>query len=135
MLQYNCTINGNIQNWIVTEFQQNSKTIQVFSTGATSPSSDPDYTVTFTGYTMNPPQLSSSLSLVATIQSDKSIICENHIDSMNKQCAVQIIGKHNRMWTNQFYNYSLPYRSSGRCYQCNYSSNCSGECYCHMVPS
>ena len=96
MLQYNCTItNGNIQNWIVTEFQQSSKTIQVFSTGATSPSSDPDYTVTFTGYTANPPQLSSSLSLVATVQSNKTeIACENHIDSMKKQCTVQIIGKH-----------------------------------------
>ena len=94
MLQYNCTINGNLKNWIVTEFQQSSEIVQVLSTGTVIPSSDPDYTVTFTGYT--DPYLSSSLSLVATVQSDKTeIVCRNQIDQMLIKCTVQIIGKHN----------------------------------------
>ena len=94
MLQYNCTINGDLQNWIVTEFQQSSEEISVDKFGTVSPSSDPDYTVTFTGYT--DPHLSSSLSLVATVQSDKTeIVCRNQIDQMLIKCTVQITGKHN----------------------------------------
>ena len=95
VLQYNCTINGNIQNWIVKEFQQSSEEIDVNKFGSVFfPSSDPDYTVTFTGYTANPPQLSSSLSLVATVQSDKTeIVCRNQIDQMSIKCTVQIISK------------------------------------------
>ena len=93
MLQYNCTINGDLKNWIVTEFQQSSEIFQLGKSGATSPSSDPDYTVTFTGYT--DPYLSSSLSLVATVQSDKTeIVCRNQIDQMLKKCTVQLIGKY-----------------------------------------
>ena len=92
VLQYNCTINGGLKSWIVTEFQQSSKTFVLYSFGTVSPSSDPDYTVTFTGYT--DPYLSSSLALVATVQSDKTeITCRNDIDSTEKQCTVQIIGK------------------------------------------
>ena len=65
---------------------------QLYSFGTISPSSDPDYTVTFTGYT--DPHLSSSLSLVATVQSNKTeITCKNDVGSMEKQCTVQIIGK------------------------------------------
>ena len=92
VLQYNCTINQELKNWIVTEFQQSSEEISVNKFGTISPSSDPDYTVTFTGYT--DPYLSSSLSLVATVQSDKTdIVCRNEIDQMLIKCTVQIIGK------------------------------------------
>ncbi len=92
MLQYNCTINGVQKNWIVTEFQQSSEIFQINKFGTILPSSDPDYTVTFTGYT--DPHLSSSLSLVATVQSDKTdIVCRNEIDQMLIKCTVQIIGK------------------------------------------
>ena len=93
MLQYNCTINGDLKSWIVTEFQQSSKEFQLDKFGNALSSSDADYTVTFTGYT--DPYLSSSLSLVATVQSDKTeITCRNDVDSMEKQCMVNIIGKH-----------------------------------------
>ena len=84
MLQYNCTINGDLKNWIVTKFQQSSEEISVNKFGTVLPSSDPHYTVTFTGYTTNPPQLSSSMSLVATVQSDKTeIVCRNQIDKVH----------------------------------------------------
>ena len=96
VLQYNCTINGDLKNWIVTEFQQSSEEISVNKFGSVFPASDPDYTVTFTGYT--DPYLSSSLSLVATVQSNKTeIVCRNQIDKMLIKCTVQIIGKHNNM--------------------------------------
>ena len=132
MLQYNCTINGALKDWIVTEFQQSSEEISVTKFGTISPSSDPDYTVTFTGYT--DPYLSSSLSLVATVQSDKTeITCRNQIDQMLIQCTVQITGKHYRLLNVEIVIISC--RSSRSCCQCNYSSNCSGQCYCHMVPS
>ena len=51
VLQYNCTINGDLKNWIVTEFQQSGEQISVNKFGNVLPSSDPDYIVTFTGYT------------------------------------------------------------------------------------
>ena len=96
VLQYNCTINGALKNWIVTEFQQSGEQISVNQFGTVLPSSDPYYTVTFTGYTANPTKLSSSLSLVATVQSDKTkIVCRNQIDQMLIKCTVQITGKHN----------------------------------------
>ena len=93
MLQYNCTINEGLKNWIVTEFQQSSKIFELNQFGTIIPSSDPDYTVTFTGYTVNPTQVSSSLSLVVTVQSDKTeIVCRNQVDKLVKQCTVQLIG-------------------------------------------
>ena len=96
VLQYNCTINGDLKNWIVTEFQQSSEIFQLTKSGTILPSSDPDYTVTFTGYT--DPYFSSSLALVATVQSDKTeIVCRNQIDQMSIKCTVQIIGNHNNM--------------------------------------
>ena len=140
VLQYNCTINGDLKSWIVKEFQwQSSKEFQLDKFGNALSSSDPDYTVTFTGYT--DPYLSSSLSLVATVQSDKTTItCRNDVNSMEKQCMVNTIGKpHINMtqlyWLDQFSTTIAFLRSSRRCCQCNHSSNCSGQCYCHMVPS
>ena len=80
----------------MTEFEQSSEEIFVNKFGTILPSSDPDYTVTFTGYT--DPYLSSSLSLVATVQSDKTeIVCRNQINQMLIKCTVQIIGNHNNM--------------------------------------
>ena len=93
VLQYNCTINGDIQNWIVTDIQQSSKTVRLDQFGQLFPSQPAPYTVTFIDYIDANNQLSSSLTLVATLQSNKTeIACKNNIDSMKKECTVQIIG-------------------------------------------
>ena len=63
----------------------------VYKFGNIIPSSDPDYTVTFTDYT--DPYLSTSLSLTATVQSDNTdIVCRNQGDQLSMTCTVQIIG-------------------------------------------
>ena len=113
VLQYNCTINGVQKNWIVTEFQQSSEEISVNKFGTVLPSTDPDYTVTFTGYT--DPNLSSSLSLVATVQSNKTEIeCRNNMDGIVIKCTVQIIGKYNNNGLIDCGDYNYFPRSSRR---------------------